>query len=99
MLQIKVSRNGNVIGGLSYTMMSLITVSKHPFVLPTMKITCFVPAFVYFHEGFGSTDESAAVVSSPKFHLHPVTVPYVVLVVSVNWNAKSLQAPLCMKPG
>src|SRR5688572_16147361 len=97
-LQMSVSSNGKVIGGLSYTITFCNTVSMHPLVLFTMNRVGLLPAVLYFHCGFGRFETSAVVVSSPKSQLQPVTVPYLVLVVSVKMNGKSLHAPFAVKP-
>src|SRR5438876_12038966 len=93
MLHIKVSLNATAMGGLSLTSVLFTTVSIHPLSLSTISCTCLIPIVLYFQVGFFTCDVSALVVSSPKFQLHLLGVPYFDLVVSINCKGNSTQVP------
>jgi hypothetical protein len=84
LLQISVSLNGRLICGLSKISICLVRVSMQPLLLVEISVTVAFCALLYFQTVSFVLALSAVLAASPKLQRQLFTIPYLLLVKSLN---------------
>lgn len=84
MVHINVSVKGSVRLGLSLAVTVLLTEPLQPTLLPTFKVTVYVPALLYVCAGVFVDAVFVEDADSPKFQAQLFTLPYCATVASLN---------------